>query len=79
MNELEFGTIGALKTSVDMTKRLEEQRVDHRITNPSFYFLRLPYPNDLPLSPTQPVLRASTGHATEIVRNFPSGFHLMDR
>jgi hypothetical protein len=33
---LDFGRSNALKTSVDMTKRLKERRVDHRFTKPSF-------------------------------------------
>ena len=35
-NNLDFGRSNAKKTSVDMTKRLTERRVDHRFTNPSF-------------------------------------------
>jgi hypothetical protein len=43
-NNLDFGKSDAKKTSVDMTERLTERRVDHRITDPSF-LPRLDPPN----------------------------------
>ncbi len=43
-NNLDFGRSDAKKTSVDMTERLTERRVDHRFTNPSF-LPRLDPPN----------------------------------
>ena len=78
-NNLDFGMPDAKKTSVDMTKRLTERRVDHRFTNPSFPPQFDP-PTGPPIRPAQPVLRASSDHAFKInSKIFPSGFSLIDR
>ena len=68
--DLEFGMSNAKSTSVDMTDRLKEHRVDHRSTKTLPFILILTHQTGLPIRPAQPVLRASSGHSSQFDSRF---------